>query len=156
MNAARRSKDRLGQAMLGKARQGKDFSLAWPGVARHGKAWQGKARQEFKQKAPNSLIPACLSIEQIEIPIESPDPWETDTRAVRIPSTGGRILAHRPCFHNWSLTFTLLLDTEVMDCKLLRDIVDAAGKRIGLGDFRPDCKGPFGKFVVDSWAEGSA
>jgi hypothetical protein len=24
-----------------------------------------------------------------------------------------------------------------MDCKLLREIVDTAGKRIGLGDFRP-------------------
>lgn len=104
----------------------------------------------------NSLIPACLSIEQIEILIESPEPWETDTRAVRIPSTGGRILAHRPCFHNWGLSFTMLLDTEVMDTKLLREIVDAAGKRIGLGDFRPDCKGPFGKFVVDSWVEAPA
>jgi hypothetical protein len=35
---------------------------------------------------------------------------------------------------------------------LMRDIVDAAGKRIGLGDFRPACKGPFGKFVVVKWA----
>lgn len=34
---------------------------------------------------------------------------------------------------------------------LFREIVDAAGKRIGLGDFRPACKGPFGKFVVTSW-----
>lgn len=34
---------------------------------------------------------------------------------------------------------------------LFREIVDAAGKRIGLGDFRPACKGPFGKFTVTSW-----
>ena len=27
----------------------------------------------------------------------------------------------------------------------------AAGKRVGLGDFRPACKGPFGKFVVVEW-----
>lgn len=99
----------------------------------------------------SSLIPACLSIDELEIPIETPNQWEVDTRAVRIPSTGGRILAHRPCFHDWSLQFTLELDEEVMDCKLLREIVDTAGKRIGLGDFRPDCKGPFGKFVVDTW-----
>jgi hypothetical protein len=31
-------------------------------------------------------------------------------------------------------------------------MIDAAGKRIGLGDFRPSCKGPFGKFVVIHWA----
>lgn len=101
----------------------------------------------------SSLIPACLSIEEFELPIESPNAWEVDTRAVRIPSTGGRILANRPCFHEWKLQFTVVLDTEVMDAKLLREIIDAAGKRIGLGDFRPDCKGPFGKFVVDQWEE---
>lgn len=45
------------------------------------------------------------------------------------------------------------IDTELAGVKLVRDIVDAAGKRIGLGDFRPDCKGPFGKFVVTLWEE---
>lgn len=104
----------------------------------------------------SSLIPACVSVEELEIEIESPEQWEVDTRAVRIPSTGGRILAHRPCFHDWKLRFTLVCDEEIMSLSLLRDIVDAAGKRIGLGDFRPDCKGPFGKFVVDSWVEDPA
>jgi hypothetical protein len=99
----------------------------------------------------NSIIPACLSVDEFEIEILHGKPWEVDTRAVRIPSTGGRILAHRPCFHDWSLCFSLVLDEEVMSEKLLREIVDSAGKRIGLGDFRPDCKGPFGKFVVTSW-----
>ena len=41
----------------------------------------------------------------------------------------------------------------MMPIKLAREIMDAAGKRIGLGDFRPDCKGPFGKFVVTKWKE---
>jgi hypothetical protein len=36
-----------------------------------------------------------------------------------------------------------------------RKLVDDAGKRIGLGDFRPDRKGPFGKFVVSNWAKES-
>ena len=99
----------------------------------------------------NSLIPACVSVEEFEIPIEHDNPWEVDTRAVRIPSTGGRILAHRPCFHDWQISFTLILDEDVMSENLLREIVDAAGKKIGLGDFRPDRKGPFGKFVVVEW-----
>ena len=101
----------------------------------------------------SSIISACVEIEGIEIPIEHKEPWDVDTRAVRIPSTGGRILAHRPCFNDWKLTFSLSVDTEMMPLKFLREIIDAAGKRIGLGDFRPDCKGPFGKFVVISWTE---
>lgn len=100
----------------------------------------------------SSLIPACVAIPSVEIPIEHIDPWEVDTRAVRIPSTGGRILCHRPSFHDWRLSFEIELDTEIFDLKMLRAIVDAAGKRIGLGDFRPACKGPFGRFVVVAWA----
>ena len=37
--------------------------------------------------------------------------------------------------------------------KLLRQIIDDSGKRIGLGDFRPSTKGPYGRFVVTSWVE---
>ena len=104
----------------------------------------------------SSLIPACLSIEETEITIEHNEPWTIDTRAVRIPSTGGRISTHRPCFHDWKLSFHLELDDAVVSIQLLREILDVAGKRIGLGDFRPDCKGPFGKFVVSHWAESKA
>lgn len=104
----------------------------------------------------SSLIPACLEIEGLEVPIKHNDPWTVDTRPVRIPSTGGRILCHRPCFNDWRLSFTLNVDTDMISVKLVRDLVDAAGKRIGLGDFRPDCKGPFGKFVVTRWTEKAA
>lgn len=101
----------------------------------------------------SSLIPACVDIDGVEIRIEHKEPWSVDTRAVRIPSTGGRILCHRPCFNDWKLTFTVKVDTELISIKLLRDLIDAAGRRVGLGDFRPDCKGPFGKFVVTNWQE---
>lgn len=104
----------------------------------------------------SSLIPACVDVLGVEIPITHKEPWAVDTRAVRIPSTGGRILCHRPCFHDWGLSFTAEIDEEMISPKLFRDIVDAAGKRIGLGDFRPSCKGPFGKFVVTSWVEDVA
>jgi len=110
-----------------------------------------KAGKSKVTTAKTSLIPACVSISEIEIPIVSDESWDVDTRAVRIPSTGGRILCHRPSFNDWKLEFTVELDTEFMTSKLLREIFDAAGKRIGLGDFRPACKGPFGKFVVTSW-----
>lgn len=100
-----------------------------------------------------SMIPACVDIEGSEIHLIHKEPWMVDSRAVRIPSTGGRIMAHRPIFNDWALEFTILVDTEMMTTKLLRQIVDDAGKRIGLGDFRPAKKGPFGKFVVTKWEE---
>lgn len=99
----------------------------------------------------SSLIPACVEMDEVEYPLIHKEPWTVDTRAVRIPSTGGRVLAHRPCFNDWSLEFDVVLDQTILSAAVFREIVDAAGKRIGLGDFRPACKGPFGKFVVTSW-----
>lgn len=99
----------------------------------------------------SSLLPACLEIDGIGIPVEHRDPWEVDTRAVRNPSTGGRFQCHRPSFNDWKLSFSMSLDESVMSETFLRDIIDKAGSAIGLGDFRPDCKGPFGKFRVVLW-----
>lgn len=101
----------------------------------------------------SSMLFACVDIEGAEIPIIHKQPWRVDTRAVRIPATGGRILAHRPIFDDWKLRFTMDIDLEIMSPKLMRQIVDDAGKRIGLGDFRPATKGPYGRFVVTSWQE---
>lgn len=103
-----------------------------------------------------SLIPACIDVQGIELPLKHKDPWTVDSRGVVIPSTGGRIACHRPCFHDWELSFAMEVDTSMIPIKLVREIVDAAGKRIGLGDFRPARKGPFGKFVVVHWKERAA
>ena len=99
----------------------------------------------------SSLIPACLEIDPLFIPLKHEQAWTVDSRPVRNPSTGGRFLAYRPCFPDWELSFTATLDTEMMGEVLFRDIVDNAGSKIGLGDFRPDTKGPFGKFLVTRW-----
>ena len=100
----------------------------------------------------SSLIPSCLSIQEIEIDIVSKDSWCVDTRPVRNPATGGRFLCHRPIFNDWELTFHIELYQSFMSEKLCRQLIDDAGKRMGLGDFRPSRKGPYGKFVVKHWS----
>ena len=99
----------------------------------------------------SSLIPACVELDGLILPIQTKKGWTVDTRPIRNPATGGRRLCYRPCFHDWELSFVLRVDTSIMPLGLMRDIVDAAGTRIGLGDFRPDRKGPFGKFLVTNW-----
>lgn len=137
---------------------GRDGALMIPNpnmlscITQAGTFFKTGKRQITTQKT--SLVPACVSIEEIEIPLSHKEPWRVDTRPVRIPSTGGRILCHRPMFDDWALSFTLEVDTDLMPVKLMRELVDAAGKRVGLGDFRPQCKGPYGKFVVTEWKEG--
>jgi hypothetical protein len=98
----------------------------------------------------SSLVPAGISIAEIELPI-TPQKWECDSRAVVVPSTGGRIMAHRPRFDEWSVSFTLDVDGDLFSETVVRELLDLGGKRVGIGDFRPARRGPFGRFVVVSW-----
>lgn len=47
------------------------------------------------------------------------------------------------------------LEKGIRGKKQLREIFDIAGRRIGVGSFRPARKGPFGKFKVDLWQVGA-
>lgn len=99
----------------------------------------------------SSLIPACMQITELYYPLQYKDAWAVDSRPVRMPTTGGRILRHRPCFYDWGVEFDMELDTSEMSARFLRQIVDAAGKKVGLCDYRPACRGPFGRYVVTKW-----
>lgn len=98
-----------------------------------------------------SLVPACVEIVDDEILIQNKQPWSVDIRAVVNPKTGGRFGCARPRFDDWKLKFGIALDSGTFPEKLLRSVVDDAGQKVGLGDFRPDRKGPFGKFKVTHW-----
>lgn len=105
-------------------------------------------RQLTTQKS--SLVPAFLQVEEIIIPIEA-DGWEVDSRAVVIPATGGRIMCHRPRLDKWSCSLSLMVDSKGMSAELVRNLIDDAGSKVGIGDFRPERKGPFGRFKVTNW-----
>ena len=103
-----------------------------------------------------SLIPAGLMVDDLVCNLIDADgqlltEWEVDSRSVVIPSTGGRIMCHRPRVDVWNANFTLEVDSDMFSPALVRAVVDDAGKKIGLGDFRPARKGPFGRFVVSHW-----
>ena len=98
----------------------------------------------------SSLIPAGLLVDDLVCPLGTKD-WEVDSRSVVIPSTGGRVMCHRPRVDRWSCKFTLDVDTAMFAPSLVRAVIDDAGKKIGLGDYRPARKGPFGRFVVKQW-----
>jgi hypothetical protein len=103
-----------------------------------------------------SLIPAGIMVDDVVCLLtdaagKALTDWEVDSRSVVIPSTGGRIMAHRPRVDAWCASFTLDVDSTMFAPNLVRAVVDDAGKKIGLGDYRPARKGPFGRFVVTKW-----
>lgn len=57
----------------------------------------------------------------------------------------------RPRFDSWGFNASITFDNSVVDEKTLRQIVEIAGSKSGLCDFRPSCGGPFGCFGVTTW-----
>lgn len=105
--------------------------------------------------ASSSQVPAFLIVVEPEIPLladgEPIKEFVADSRPVVVPSTGGRIVCHRPRVDEWELEFTLDWDDSEFNENIVRELVDRAGKNIGLCEFRPSRKGMFGRFVVTSW-----
>jgi hypothetical protein len=77
--------------------------------------------------------------------------YAVDSRAVVVPATGGRVVRHRPLIEKWEASFEVMYDETLMDEKQMRKVVDDAGSLCGLLDYRPNCKGPFGRFIVTKW-----
>lgn len=74
---------------------------------------------------------------------------EVDSRPVVIQRA--RIMRHRARLENWEVKCTLEVDEEIIPVKNVHDILIDSGRRAGLGDYRPQKGGPFGRFQITSW-----
>lgn len=98
----------------------------------------------------NIIGAGAISIEPDYIIHEIQD-WVVDERAVIV--NRGRIIRKRPYFPKWALQFTLLYDEDEIPKSTIKDILEYAGERNGIGDYRPEKGGPFGKFIVTEFSE---
>ena len=106
-----------------------------------------------------SLVPAALSLPgPAELPLLDPESkaqlkaFSVDSRRVVDP-VAGPMKRHRARVETWALEFELEIDTDVLPLDVVKKIVRETGKKAGLGDFRPDRKGPFGRFTIQLWKE---
>lgn len=83
------------------------------------------------------ITPAALLID--------PQIYVIDERPVVIQKS--RIIRYRPKWDKWSLEFNI----EIMDPSIAPEVVSRAleqgGRYVGIGDFRPEKRGPFGRFI---------
>lgn len=74
---------------------------------------------------------------------------EIDSRPVVIQRS--RIMRHRAKFEQWTLTCDLDIHEDILPPDDVHQMIGDAGKRAGIGDFRPQKGGPFGRFQIVSW-----
>jgi hypothetical protein len=69
-----------------------------------------------------------------------------DCRSVVI--SGKRLMRYRPIFREWELYVSIQFDSAVIDAQQLGQAMSDAGRLIGIGDFRPNKGGSYGRFEV--------
>lgn len=110
-----------------------------------GPSFQIPGRRKVTYK--NVVSGGYLIIEPFAIPHLNPK-WEIDSRPVVVPATKGRVLRKRPCFREWALSFKFIVDEMEIPVAVLKEMLDLAGRNVGIGDFRPAKGGSFGRFQV--------
>ena len=64
-----------------------------------------------------------------------------------------RMLRTRAKFDKWALSFVIDADDELVDTTQLMQWLDIGGRRMGLGDWRPEKSGQYGRFEVEDIKE---
>jgi hypothetical protein len=99
-----------------------------------------------------SLLAGTMHIEPEKIPLGT-DEYVVDERAVVIQNQ--RVLKGRAKLPVWSVKFQIVYDSKRLPEGIentLKEILEDAGTRMGLLDYRPQHKGWFGTFQVEQFS----
>jgi len=67
------------------------------------------------------------------------------------PMTRGRMMTERPRYTKWSAQFEIILNDASVPISVIQEILEHAGKYVGIGDWRPQTKGMHGKFLISEF-----
>lgn len=74
------------------------------------------------------------------------DKYEIDSRRAVVQHQG--IIRNRPRLDEWMATFEIDYEEALVSEEVIVEILKDAGNRIGVGDYRPQRSGPFGRFAL--------
>jgi hypothetical protein len=98
----------------------------------------------------NSRVAAGLFMPEPECPLVDPKTgkplhdYEIDTRRALVQRQG--VLRSRPMIREWACDLACEVDEDFITVAQVEELLNIGGKVAGVGDFRPQCKGVFGRF----------
>jgi hypothetical protein len=98
-------------------------------------------------KSMSNVVAAMFNITPFQIPLPRWDQF--DKRSAVNRNIKGRVIVIRPQWNKWNLEFTLLVDEDSIQTEMVEKIITYSGKYIGIGSYRPQNKGPFGRYKLD-------
>lgn len=103
----------------------------------------GNARKSMK-----NIVAAMFMVnpEKIVLPVFD----EVDKRSAVNKNNKARVMVIRPKWNDgWEVKFNLVIDDATMTKETVRELLNYAGKYVGIGSYRPEHNGFFGRFEVN-------
>jgi hypothetical protein len=107
----------------------------------------GKGKSTYSK-----IVGYSVAINPFEI-IHKKQNWEIFSVLAVNPNTKGRNLLHRPILKDWEVDFEVEFDETEIAPVIMHELIEIAGKISGVGDWRPNKKGFYGKFQITNWKE---
>lgn len=127
----------------------KSKELYVPAEAIKGTIINASAYKKFGKYSARPIIAGGITISPTEIGLGTKT-YDLDIRTVVIQRA--RIVKARPKIEKWKINFIINFDeTLIPNAKDIFSILEDAGKRVGILDFRPAKNGSFGTFVISKW-----
>lgn len=113
-----------------------------------------KSGKDKISTANSTTLYEFLDIQDSFFPFKNQEePMEVDTRR-GVSNNAGKTAAVaivRPLYRHWEISVNFTIDTAVVSEAVVKKIFEVAGTKAGMGDFRPQKKGPFGRFSITEW-----
>lgn len=109
-----------------------------------------KGRSKVSTATSTKLYAFFEIEEEFLLMLDDPE-WKVDRRRGVNPNGGEATCLIRPFFPEWRIEVTVRINQILINEKSVQDLFRIAGTQVGLGDFRPQKRGPFGRFEVAVW-----
>lgn len=103
-------------------------------------------------RSMKNIVAGMWMIKQERIPFRRFD--EVDTRSAVNNNVKARVIVHRPKWNKWKCEFTLVIDDDgLLTDQTIKSVMEYAGRFLGVGSYRPEHTGEFGRFKVAEMKE---
>jgi hypothetical protein len=105
-----------------------------------------KAKVGGRSKSMKTIVAAMFM--PVPEQITMPDYDAIDKRSAVNRNVKARVITVRPKWTKWEASFVLQVDEDSIAKEAIQQIIEYAGKYVGIGSFRPVNNGLFGRFEL--------
>lgn len=105
-----------------------------------------KAKVGGRSKSMKQIVAAMFMVSPEQIHLPEYD--AIDKRSAVNKNVKARVIVVRPKWSQWAAEFTLSIDEGTITKETITQILEYAGKYVGIGSFRPTNNGLFGRFEL--------